>query len=85
MVIRSSPRFEKNYKKLPRSIKEQAKKKEAIFRKDVFDARLRTHKLSGYKQDTWSFSITYSYRIKFVFLHNKEVLFLDIGTHKIYK
>ncbi len=85
MTIRTSPRFERNYRKLSSRIKEQAKKKERIFRKDAFDTRLKTHKLLGYKQDTWAFSINYSYRIKFTFLRNKEVLFLDIGSHDIYK
>ncbi len=85
MRIKTSSRFEKNYKKLPAGIKQYAKRKEKVFRKDPFDPRLRTHKLAGKEQEIWSFRINYSYRIKFTFLRNQEVLFLDIGTHKIYK
>ncbi|MEK7542625.1 MAG: hypothetical protein AAB524_02910 [Patescibacteria group bacterium] len=56
-----------------------------VFREDPFDVRLRTHKLSGKEAGVWAFWVNNSYRIKFIFLPNREVLFLDIGTHKIYK
>ncbi|MBI2577634.1 MAG: hypothetical protein HYV77_02210 [Candidatus Wildermuthbacteria bacterium] len=48
-------------------------------------ARLKTHKLLGKEADIWAFWVNDSYRIKFIFLPSKEVLFLDIGTHRIYK
>lgn len=85
MIIHLSSKFEKNYQKLPKRIKEQAKEKEPIFRKNPFDTRLRTHKLLGKDKECWAFWVTRSYRIKFIFLPNREVLFLDIGLHDIYK
>ena len=85
MEIQVSERFKKNYRKLSQKIKERAKQKEAIFRINPFDLNLKTHKLSGKEQGVWAFWVNDSYRIKFVFLPNREVLFLDIGTHKIYK
>lgn len=85
MEIRVSPLFEKHYKKLLKGIKEKAKQKEAIFRDYPFHPSIKTHKLSGEKKEAWAFWIDYHYRIKFIFLPGKEVLFLDIGTHKIYK
>lgn len=85
MKVKVSPRFEKNYKKLPKEIKEKAKEKELIFRENPFDSRLKTHKLSGKDKECWAFSIDYSYRIKFIFLNDEEVLFLNIGTHEIYR
>ena len=85
MIISTSPKFEKNYQRLPKRIKEKAKEKELIFRKDSFDPRLGTHKLSGKDKGCWAFWITDSYRIKFIFLSAGEILFLDIGTHDIYK
>ena len=85
MEIQVSERFERNYRKLPKRIKERAKDKEAIFRTNPFHPSLKTHKLSGKEQGVWAFWINGSYRIKFIFLPNREVLFLDIGTHKIYK
>lgn len=83
--IRISSLFEKHYKKLPKEIKERAKEKEKIFRENPFDPRLKTHKLHGKEKEVWAFWVNPIYRIKFIFLSDEEVLFLDIGTHKIYK
>ena len=83
-IIRTNRIFEKNYKKLPKRIKEKAKKKEKIFRENPFNPILKTHKLHGEDKECWGFWIDYFYRIKFIFLNNEEVLFLDIGTHDIY-
>jgi mRNA-degrading endonuclease YafQ of YafQ-DinJ toxin-antitoxin module len=83
--IKISPLFERHYRKLPKEIKERAKRKEKIFRKNPFDPRLKTHKLHGKEKECWAFWIDYKYRIKFIFLSDEEVLFLDIGTHDIYK
>ncbi|OHA00151.1 MAG: hypothetical protein A3C07_00170 [Candidatus Sungbacteria bacterium RIFCSPHIGHO2_02_FULL_47_11] len=64
---------------------QKAKEREQIFREDAFDPRLRTHKLHGKNQHSWAFWIDYNYRIKFIFLDEGEVLFLDVGTHDIYR
>ena len=50
MEINVTPRFIKSYKKLHKEIQEKAKVKEAVFRKNPFDKRLKTHKLSGKKR-----------------------------------
>ena len=84
MRIRYSPKFARQYKKLPQEIKEQAEKKETIFRKNPFDQRLRTHKLHGSQADFYSFSVTYSYRVMFSFEKGEEVVFYEIGDHDIY-
>ena len=84
-TIFTHPRFDKSYRKLPTEIKEKAKKREKIFRKNCFDPRLKTHKLHGKEKEAWAFDINYHYRIKFIFLSDREVLFLDIGPHDIYK
>lgn len=84
-IIKTVTYFDKRYKKLPQKIKEKAKEREQIFREDVFDPRLRTHKLHGKNKDSWAFWIDHTYRIKFVFLAEEEILFLDVGTHDIYK
>ena len=85
MIIKVSSKFEKSYPRLPEKIKERAKEKEFIFRSNPFDVRLRTHKLSGIDKSCWAFWIDNSCRIKFIFLSKGEVLFLDVGTHDIYK
>jgi mRNA-degrading endonuclease YafQ of YafQ-DinJ toxin-antitoxin module len=83
--IKVSPLFEKHYKKLSKKIKEKAKEKEKIFKENPFHPLLRTHKLHGKDKDCWAFWIDYKFRIKFIFLSENEVLFLDIGPHSIYK
>ena len=40
--------------------------KEAVFRKNPFDKRLKTHKLSGKEKEPWAFWVDYSYRLGFV-------------------
>lgn len=52
---------------------------------DPLDRRLKTHKLTGKLQNYWSFSIDYHLRILFKFIDNHSVLFIDIGTHEIYR
>ncbi len=84
MIISLSSRFIKSYQRLPDKIKKQAKEKEYIFRNDPFDSRIRLHKLVGKEKENWAFSVNHSYRIKFIFIEDDEVLFLDIGTHSIY-
>ncbi len=85
MEINVTPRFIKSYKKLHKEIQEKVKVKEAVFRKNPFDKRLKAHKLSGKEREAWAFWVDYFYRIKFIFLTKNEVLFLDIGTHDFYK
>lgn len=82
--IRVTSQFEKNYKKLPKRIRDLAKEKEKIFCLDPFDPGLETHKLHGKEKEHWAYSINRQYRIKFLFLTGYQVLYLDIGTHRIY-
>jgi addiction module RelE/StbE family toxin len=85
MKIIYSPRFKKSYKKLPARIKKIAEQKEAIFRKDPFDPRLKTHKLSGKLDGLLAFSIDQKYRILFEFGEDKNVIYFhQAGDHDIY-
>ena len=65
MQIIYSPQFAKDYRRLDNLTKEKTEKQEIIFRRNPFDSRLKTHKLSGRLRDLWSFSIDYNYRIIF--------------------
>lgn len=85
MKIFYSPHFIKNYKSLPKTIQAKAEKKEIIFRKDPFNQRLKTHKLTGKFSDFWSFSVDYTYRIVFEFQDKHLVVFHKIGNHSVYK
>ena len=81
MVVNLSSRFKKSFRKLHIRVQKKAVEKIALFRKNLFDPRLDTHKLHGEKKEEWTFSIDYSYRISFLFLEDGKILFTDIGTH----
>lgn len=83
--IKLSTRFKKSFRKLHPRIQEKAIERTNVFRENPFDPRLETHSLSGRLKECWAFSVDKKYRIKFTFLNQGEVLFLDIGTHDIYK
>lgn len=83
--IEYSRKFLKSLSRLPKRIIDKAELKEKAFKENCFDSRLKTHKLHGKEKEHWAFWVDYKYHIKFSFLNNEEVLFLDIGTHDIYK
>lgn len=85
MKIYYSSKFAKEYKRLPQKIKLAAEKKEKIFRKNPFDSRLKTHKLTGKLKDYHAFSIDYQSRIIFEFTDKDIIWFHSVGTHAIYK
>ena len=47
MEIRYRPRFFREYKKLPLEVRRLAEKRTALFRKNPYDFRPKTHKLHG--------------------------------------
>jgi len=85
MQIIYSPQFIKDYKRIDNKTKEKAEEKERIFRKNPFNARLKTHKLSGRLYDLWSFFVDYDCRIIFEIKSEKVIVFHAIGGHSIYK
>lgn len=84
MKIFYHPRFRFSYRQLSEIIQRKAERKERIFRMNPFDPRLKTHKLHGVLGRLWSFSIDAKYRILFEF-DNRDVTFLDIGDHDVYR
>ena len=84
MEIYYSPRFEREYKKIPKLIKLEAEKAETLFRKDPFDQNLKTHKLHGKLKEFWSFGINNKHRIVFEFVSENIVWFHSIGDHSVY-
>lgn len=85
MKIYYSSKFVREYKKLPTSIREQAKKSEKLFRVDPFNPNLKTHKLHGPLKEFWSFSIDFDHRVIFEFYKNGIVWFHSIGSHSLYQ
>lgn len=85
MKIYYSSKFAKEYKRLSKKVKLLAEKKEVIFRKNPFEARLKTHRLSGKLKDYYSFSIDYQTRIIFEIRDKNTVWFHSVGIHEIYR
>lgn len=57
----------------------------ALFQKNYTNPKLKTHKLIGQLEGNFAFSVDYHLRIMFCFEDKNTVLFLDIGTHEIYR
>ncbi|MEK7099162.1 MAG: type II toxin-antitoxin system mRNA interferase toxin, RelE/StbE family [Patescibacteria group bacterium] len=79
--IEYGTKFLRSLDKLPIDIQRKAGAREEIFKANAFDPRLDTHKLHGKDVDKWAYSVDYDYRIKFVFLKDDTILYVDIGTH----
>ena len=77
--------FEKNFKRLPKQIQVLTEKKRVLFCKNAFHPLLQTHKLSGVLQNDWAYSVKREYRIHFYFIDDTTVMYVNIGTHNIYK
>ena len=85
MQVNLSTRFSRTYKKLPRHIQEDFKKKIILFMKNPRHPTLRTHKLKGEYQECLAFRLVDGYRVLFEFSISNTVDLLDIGPHNIYK
>ena len=83
--VHIAPRFFKSFAKLSATVQALATEKDAWFRANPFDPRLRTHKLKGALAGAWAYSVTHSHRVLFRFLDDDEVLYYDIGTHDVYR
>ena len=85
MEVSFSDSFKKVFQKRIKSteIENEFWNRLEIFINDPFEAKLKTHKLSGKLKDLWSFSIEYDLRVVFYFTNDKpkRAVFVDIGTH----
>jgi mRNA-degrading endonuclease YafQ of YafQ-DinJ toxin-antitoxin module len=77
--------FEKNFERLPKRVQSLAEKKEILFREDAFHPLLRTHQLGSEFKGTWAYLVNQQYRVHFYFIDDHSVMYVDIGTHEIYK
>ena len=73
--------FKKRIKPFP-DLEQQFWEKLELFRENIFNEKLKTHKLSGKLKDYLSFSINFDIRVIFEFYGKNKVIFIDIGTHK---
>lgn len=82
--IKYSSHFLRAFKKLPKKLKSEIIEREALFRENIFDPRLKAHKLKGVLKEFWAFSITESHRIMFAIEDDGIISFIDVGDHDIY-
>lgn len=78
---RFSQKFKKQYKSLPREIRNAFNEKLSLFLADMFHPSLRVKKIQGV-ENRWEGSITMKYRFTFHF-EEETVVFRTIGTHDI--
>lgn len=77
--------FKRSYNKKIKNNKEIKEKfwhSLELFSKDIFNSKLRTHKLTGRLQGLWAFSCSYDCRVIFKFINRNEVLLIDTGSHE---
>lgn len=80
-----SSQFEKSFRKIPENIAQLFNDKQSFFILNSFNPLLKTHKLKGKLKEYYSFSVNLEYRVIFKIVSKGKILFLDIGTHEIYK
>lgn len=85
MDIFYKPSFIKEFNKLEKDLKEEVLEKIEMFKNISNHKKLKVHKLNGRFNKFYSFSVNYNYRIVFEYKTKKEIHFLDIGDHDIYK
>lgn len=73
--------FQKYREKLTQKQRKNLKQKLEIFKEDIFDNSLKTHKLSWNLKDYYSFRINYKDRIRFKIVKEWEVFFYHIWNH----
>lgn len=81
MKIIYAKEFAKEFNKLPVNIQRLYRKQEEIFKKDWRDPRLKVKKLKDHPLP-FSFRITRSYRVLFLFVESDTALFATIGNRK---
>ncbi len=85
MKIGFTSAFHRTFKKKitgRKEIEAEFRERVNIFKKNPFDPRLKTHKLTGSLKGWWSFSVEYNLRVVFSLRNkNQEALFMNIGSH----
>ena len=79
--FRFSQKFKKQYRSLPKEIRDAFNEKLSLFLSDMLHPSLRVKKIQGV-QNRWEGSITMKYRFTFHF-EEETVVFRTIGTHDI--
>ena len=82
MVVGISSHFTKRAKRLSKIERDELDLRTEWFMADPKDYRLKTHALTGNLKGYFSFSITRGKRVKFIWVSDNKVLFIDVGSHE---
>ncbi len=86
MVIKTSRDFDKEFSKLPKNLKESAKKKLQLFLIDPSHPSLRLKKVQGYRETPPIMELSVTMAIRITFQNFTDFLYLrHIGTHEIFR
>ena len=85
MEVQYKPSFVREFKKLPKEVQDEAFQKITLFQDVKNHESLKVHKLKGRLKDFYSFSITYSHRIVFMYENKNIAVFLAVGDHDVYR
>lgn len=88
MIIVYSPKFAKKLNSFEFALQEEVIEKIELFKDVKNHKQLKVHKLHGCLKNKYGFSVNYQTRIVFQYLPKKskrEVVFLAIGDHNVYK
>jgi addiction module RelE/StbE family toxin len=85
MIVGSSKKFDKAFKKCPQEIRDRFIKRLGVFKENKHDPILHNHGLSGKLNGLRSINVSGDYRAIFEEKPG-NIIFIDIGTHsQLYK
>ena len=82
--LQFSPLFRKQLKKLKRKNSKtfhKVFKLLAIFRKNPYNPKLKTHSLKGKLKSHFTFSIDNNFRVTFLWKNKTTIMIVSVGTH----
>lgn len=81
MIIQYTPKFKKQYKKLPKKIQQQFDDRLRLFVINPIAPQLRIHPLQGLYKGYWSININGDLRALYLKRGEELIIFALIGTH----
>lgn len=85
ITVSYKPNFIRQFKKLSAKTKANVYTAISLFQNEKNHAKLKAHKLHGHLAHLYSFSVQFDMRIVFYYQSKKEVVFVDIGSHAVYR
>ena len=84
MEVLYTPHFQREAKRLPKSLRLLIEDRLELFREQPLHPSLKTHKLTGKLHEYWSFSINHRIRVICSFEGKKRAVLHAIGDHSVY-